>query len=186
MSVASAITAYSRVFMSQYKNIPGFKILYTDTDCLFTEKPLDPKVMGNKLGQWKQENVFDKIVLLAPKVYGGVTTDGREITKVKGLKNKISFNQLEKLLKKDSSIKIDQEKWFKNIKSGNISIKDQIYTLSITENKRQPIYDKEGVFVATKPFILNENEEDNQAHTEQTPISTSTDVATEEDEEPTK
>ena len=89
---------------------------------------------------------------------------GQEVTKVKGLKNKISFYELESLLNKNSAIEIGQEKWFKNIKKGSISIKDQIYTLSTTENKRQPIYEN-GILVATKPFVLNEDEEEDVSNT---------------------
>lgn len=175
--IASAITAHSRIFMSKYKNIPGFNIYYTDTDCLFTDKPLDPKVMGKKLGQWKLEHILKKYVAAAPKVYGGVTESGEEITKVKGLKNKISFNNLEKLLNKNISVEISQEKWYKNIKKGNITIKDQIFTLSATENKRQLIYDENRILIATKPFILNEDEEEaKESPIEYTPACTSEDV----------
>ena len=91
ISIPSAITAYARIFMSQYKN-NIFKIYYTDTDSLFIDKPLDSNLISNKLGHFKLENVFKKAVFLAPKVYGGVTDKGEEITKIKGYKNKISFN----------------------------------------------------------------------------------------------
>lgn len=104
ISIASAITAYARIFMSQFKNNPNYKIYYTDTDSLYTDKPLDPSLIGNKLGQFKLENVFDQAVFLAPKVYGGITEKGEEITKIKGYKNKISFNDLKSLLiRKDGS-----------------------------------------------------------------------------------
>ena len=98
ISVASSITAYARIFMSKFKNNPKYKIFYTDTDSLYTDKPLDPELIGNKLGQFKLENVFDEAVFLAPKVYGGITEEGEEITKVKGYKNKVSFKDLKTLL----------------------------------------------------------------------------------------
>lgn len=48
----------------------------------------------------KLEGTYDKAVFLAPKVYG-LKNDIEEIVKVKGLKNPISFTQLETLLFKD-------------------------------------------------------------------------------------
>jgi hypothetical protein len=56
------------------------------------------------------KNVFNRAVFAAPKVYGGITESGEEITKVKGFKNTISFSDLEKLLDKNSSINLNQEK----------------------------------------------------------------------------
>jgi hypothetical protein len=61
------------------------------------------------------------------------------------------------LLNKDKSLDLHQEKWFKFIKDSNILIKDEIYTLTPTENKRQLIYKliyNKNKFVNTKPFIL--------------------------------
>lgn len=161
ISISSAITAYARVYMAQFKNIDGLIIYYTDTDSLYTNKPLDLKYMGSKLGQFKLENVFDRAVFVAPKVYGGITDSGEEITKVKGFKNTISFSNLEKLLYKNSSMELNQEKWFKNINEGSIVIKDQSYTLTTTENKRELIYES-GRLIATKPFVLSlkDQEED--------------------------
>jgi len=53
----------------------------------------------------------------------GGTTDGYEYLKVKGLKNPIKFEQLLPLLNKNSKLKVNQEKWYKNISKGNITIK---------------------------------------------------------------
>nr|WUR10578.1 DNA polymerase [Elmerina hispida] len=110
ISIASAITAYARIFMSKFKNDPNIKIYYTDTDSLYIDKPLEEKFIGKKLGQFKLEHVFNKFVALAPKVYGGITEDGLEITKVKGLKNKVQFKDLVELLKKDETLNIKHEK----------------------------------------------------------------------------
>lgn len=57
-------------------------------------------------------------------------------------KNVISFSDLKTLLNKDSKLRIYQEKWYKNISEGNIQIKNEIYTLMITDNKRHLIFDK--------------------------------------------
>ena len=90
--------------------------------------------------------------------YGGKTSE-YELVRVKGLKNPIPFSQLLRLLIKDSSIQVSQEKWYKNMKEGHISIRKEIYNLMLTENKRQLIYDENNKFIGTKPYIINNKKE---------------------------
>ena len=75
--------------------------------------------------------------------------------KVKGLKNPVSFHELLVLLKKDETLEIDQNKLYKNIGKGYLTLQKEIYTLKLTENKRVLIFDKNNNFCETKPFILN-------------------------------
>ena len=69
-----------------------------DTDSIVTNIDLPKYLLGNKLGQWKLEYTLKEAVFLAPKVYGGITLDNKEITKVKGYKDIISFEKLKELL----------------------------------------------------------------------------------------
>lgn len=55
----------------------------------------------------------------------------------------------------DSSLQFTQDKWFKKVIGGEISITEVAYTLKITSNKRAPIY-FENVFENTKPFNYDE------------------------------
>jgi hypothetical protein len=154
IAVASAITANARIHMSIFKNNPDFNLYYSDTDSVFTDKELPENMVGKGLGQVKLEYVNNKAVFLAPKVYA-LETDDKTIIKVKGLTHdqisKLSFNDIEALLVKDSSREFNQEKWFKNLLEGEISINNQIYTLKQTSNKREHIY-LENVFSSTKPY----------------------------------
>lgn len=151
--IAAAITAGARVYMSYFKNMNNVKIYYSDTDSIDLDRPLDPKYVGEELGQLKLEHIFDEVVYLAPKIYGGKTST-YEYIKVKGLKNPISFADLKSLLNKDIKIESQNQKWYKNLSQGQILIKDEVYTLSITEGKRELIYNKNGRFIATKPIKL--------------------------------
>ena len=159
VSIASAITAYSRIHMSQFKNNPNFKLYYSDTDSAVTNKPLPDHMIGNALGQVKLEYIIKKAVFLAPKVYAIETIDGKNIIKAKGLTNevinKLTFNDLKALLIKDSSKEFNQEKMFKSVINGDISTSDMIYTLKSTANKRMHIYEN-GIFTNTKPYNYNE------------------------------
>ena len=146
VAIASAISAYARIHMSQFKNNPNYKLYYSDTDSGVFDQPLPKELVGNQLGQMKLEHVITKAVFLAPKVYGLITTvpQGEEIIKIKGVSSEvakdISFYNLQLLLVKDSAREFTQEKWFKKVLEGEISIHDVIYTLKVTSNKRAPIY----------------------------------------------
>ena len=60
VGVAAAVTALARVFMSKFKNNPLFKLFYTDTDSIFTDKSPEQMntifndIIGNKLGQYQK------------------------------------------------------------------------------------------------------------------------------------
>jgi hypothetical protein len=77
------------------------------------------------------------------------------LIKIKGSKKVISFKELYSLLIKNSKLKLIQEKWDRNFIIGRIKVKDEIYTLSITENKRKIIYNENNKFIDTSPIILN-------------------------------
>ena len=131
--IASAITAGARIHMSQFKNNPDLKLYYSDTDSIVTNAPLPQELVGNKLGQVKLEYVITKAVFLAPKVYALITDEGKEIIKIKGVTHdvisKLTFNDIEALLIKDSSREFTQEKWTKSITKGTITVNDIVYTL---------------------------------------------------------
>jgi hypothetical protein len=59
---------------------------------------------------------------------------------------------------KDSFINLNHEKWFKNLSKGEITIKNQIYKLTATSNKRAFVY-KKGKIIGTKPFVINNKKE---------------------------
>jgi hypothetical protein len=156
ISIASAVTAYARVLMSPILADPNLRLLYTDTDSAFVEGEINSNLIGKGLGKFKLEYRFKECVFLAPKVYGGILFDGSEITKVKGFKDNVKYSDLKALLIKDSSLDLDQELWFRSIEEGTITIKNQLYKLVPTENKRQLIYSN-NKFINTKPFTINEN-----------------------------
>jgi hypothetical protein len=122
IAIASTITSYARSYMSLFKNNPDFHLFYSDTDSIAIDSPLPKSMVGSILGQLKLEHVIDKAVFLAPKVYGLITENGREIIKVKGLnhdvKNKLHFSDIEPLLVTKSSREFNQEKYFKSILKG--------------------------------------------------------------------
>lgn len=167
IGIASAITSYARIFMSTYLANNFLNVCYTDTLSIYTTTPLSPHLLGSKLGQFKLENYFIEIIFLAPKVYTGksLVEPGspnhakieHEISKIKGYKGVLSYSELNSLLFKDNSIKLQHNKWMTSIGKGSIKIKDKIYTLSATENKRKLLYNNQNIFIDTQSYIIDNN-----------------------------
>jgi len=94
-------------------------------------------------------------------VYALITEDNQEIIKIKGitpdaiLKENIHFNDIAQLLIKDSSKEFTQEKWYKSILAGTITVSDVAYTLKATSNKRQSIF-IDGIYEKTTPYFYDE------------------------------
>jgi len=160
--IAAAITGYARIHMSQFKNNKDYNLYYSDTDSAYIDTPINETFISDKLGFMKLEYICKDAVFLAPKVYSLITDSGEVIMKIKGLSskslNKITIDELKELLNKDSNFEAKQEKWYKDISSGNISIKEQIYTLKVTGNKRDLIY-KIDKLIDSKPIIINKDKE---------------------------
>jgi hypothetical protein len=90
VAIASAITAYARIHMTQFKNNPNFNLYYTDTDSAYIDRPL-PDYMISKtiLGKMKLENILDDAIFLAPKVYYLINELDQHIYKVKGFSHDV-------------------------------------------------------------------------------------------------
>ena len=112
ISISRAVTAYSRVFRSNFKNRKDFNLYYSDTDSIFIDKEL---AVRNNLGEFKLEYTLKEGLFLGPKVYGGITDSERYLCKVKGYKDSklIPFEGLKSLLIKISILELKQNKWFR-------------------------------------------------------------------------
>jgi hypothetical protein len=123
IAIASTITSAARVFMSAFKNRSNFNLYYSDTDSIVIDQPLDDSIVGKELGQLKLEHTISRAIFLAPKVYGLITEGGEEVIKVKGLSpSDIHIGDLEQLLVNDSSKVFTQDKWYKKVIEGQITV----------------------------------------------------------------
>lgn len=153
VGIASAITAYSRIHMSQFKNNPDINLYYSDTDSIYTDSELDESFIDNKvLGKLKLENICKKAIFLSPKVYCLITNSNEFIFKIKGLSHKIKLNysDFKKLLTRNTFIEKTQAKWFRNLSEAKITILEQ----KATKNKRQLIYDKNNKLIRTENYKI--------------------------------
>ena len=154
IAIASAIVAYGRIKINRLKHLNDIIVYYSDTDSLITNIPLPDDLLGNKIGQLKIEDKIKKGIFLSPKVYGYITHEMNSKVKVKGLKSPFDFFELYPVLYKNSSIIKTQDKWYRLWNMGTISIQNEIYTLSLTYNKRQLIFDSFNKLIGTKPYIF--------------------------------
>jgi hypothetical protein len=76
VGIAAAITAYARIEMIELKMLLlklGIRLYYTDTDSIFVDGDLPSELIGNELGQLKDElkgGVIKKAYFLGIKKYG--------------------------------------------------------------------------------------------------------------------
>ena len=153
VAVASAVTAYARIYMSKFKN-QKYPLYYSDTDSIYIDEKLPEELVGDKIGQFKLENIFKDIVFLGPKIYAGITSNEEYICKVKGYKNPnlIPYKEFKNLLKHNKSLELHHDKWFRSLSKSEILIKDQVYNLVSTENKREFIKEDNGLIIDTSAF----------------------------------
>jgi hypothetical protein len=162
VAIAAAITAYSRIYMTQFKNNPEINLYYIDTDGIYVDEnsEIPENLLSNKvLGKLKLENICNKAIFLAPKVYCLETMDDKTIYKVKGLKHEVelTMNDFENLLYKNSLLKKSQLKMRKYLNKSYIEVLEQVYTLQVTDNKRQLIYNINNKLVGTKSYKISES-----------------------------
>ena len=79
--------------------------------------------------------------------------------KVKGLNRTSTINlrmdEFSNLLYENESLLLDQEVWLRSIELGTITLKQQLYTIKVTANKRELIYNRYGKLVTTNPIEVN-------------------------------
>jgi hypothetical protein len=113
IAIASAITAYARIHMSQFKNNPKFNLFYSDTDSIYIDRPLSEDFVSNLiLGKMKLENICKEAIFISPKVYFLINNENKTIYKVKGLSHNIemTIGDFDSLLLKESFLKKYQTK----------------------------------------------------------------------------
>ena len=153
--IASAITSYGRIYMSQFKNMKDNSLLYTDTDSLFMENPLPDELVGPNLGQFKLEHVCKAYWAINPKVYLLLTKDDNIIHKTAGFNFKLSVKECEALLNYNSlPLRFLSEKWKFKLAAGTLNITTINQLLYPQHSKRIPVYNSKGVWYDTKPFKL--------------------------------
>ena len=83
--IAAAITAYARISINEFKNIPGNPCIMSDTDSAVLPYPLPDHLVGNELGQMKLEHKVKSGIFIRKKLYALIDDKNNEIIKSSGI-----------------------------------------------------------------------------------------------------
>lgn len=160
VQIASAVTAYSRMYMYNFKNIKGNECYYTDTDSIFVKNKIDDSLVNDDIGKFKLEYQIKEGFFIAPKVYMIVKNDDSNKVVVKGLKKKEYTNDQmlnifkSILTKNDASLKVERENIFKrNLLKLTTYIQRIELTLTFPFNKRIKIFEN-NLWVGTRAIKI--------------------------------
>jgi hypothetical protein len=151
IAVGAAVTAYARITMSQFKNIKGIETFYTDTDSVYTNKPLPQHLVDPKeLGKMKDELsglTVQKAHFLGPKAYGLTYEDkeGDIITRstIAGItKDSLSWPEIVSL-SEDKPVNIPGKTYLLH-DIENFTIKEQTSRDRQHLVSNKPVFDKNG------------------------------------------
>lgn len=156
IQLSSAITSYARIEMHKHKISPHYTVFYSDTDSLFTDKPLPDFLVSEKeIGKFKLEGKVKEAFFAAPKLYSLNYEDGRKITKAKGINQGVidDFHIKQFVVLNNSYLDVQVNRNIRNIKNSGIKNVSSAYNLSGTFYKRKKVFSK-STWVDTKPLYV--------------------------------
>jgi len=153
------VTSYARSVMYDYfKKVGNDRVLYTDTDCIFTTRNIST---SNDIGGLKLENTFKELIIVKPKFYSGLTQDEKSIIKIKGFHGTIQNYNIFKKLVASGDMKLTT-KHFRKLRSAigdTDKYVNEVYELmkeiDLEDNKR--IWDKNKFDMSiqnSKPILI--------------------------------
>ena len=138
VALASAVTSYGRIGMIKYKTMPGYEVYYTDTDSIFVNKPLPTEMIGDGLGQMKDElkgDVISKGYFLGIKKYCYIV-NGETKSVFSGVKrNSLTLSEVETLLKGGVIVKEISTRFYKHFTDFSINIEQTSLSIKDTNDK---------------------------------------------------
>lgn len=169
---AATITATGRIMIQNLKEL--VKVYYVDTDAIVIEKKDLEKIKylidDKALGKLKIVTEMDEAVFLAPKCYA-YRNKGKYEFIIKGVNSKdIKYEDkelFEKFLAKlergsTDYLEINRVNNFKrDAKTLNIGAETITLNFTLEYDKREKVYNEEGIWVDTRPLRIEIKEEEN-------------------------
>ena len=150
-AVAGAIAAWGRILM--YPNI--INSYYSDTDSIFTKKPINQKLIGKEIGKFKKEyeGEIKKGVFASPKLYILDTLAGfKRICKGYSGDKLTIWEYMD--LYRGKVLNLKDVRWIRDLEFSSVKSIDVDYTLKSEYDKRNILYSK-GRWVDTSPLRIN-------------------------------
>jgi hypothetical protein len=120
---SAAITAYARMNLNKFKNLPNNDYIGGDTDSIILTHPLEDKNIGSAIGLFKLEHVIVEGFYLQKKFYMLVTKDNKIIIRAKGINDNklLNYNSFLELFK-GNSVEFEMTLFSKDFKTLEITI----------------------------------------------------------------
>lgn len=149
VGIAAAVTAYARIEMLEFKILLdklGIKLYYTDTDSFFIDSELPDYLIGDKLGQFKDElkgNTIKKAYFLGIKKYGYIDNNNITHSVFSGVpRNSLTWEEIELIAEGFTVIKQTPPRFYKNFNNLNINIKDSLHLSIIFKVRKRLLNNK--------------------------------------------
>jgi hypothetical protein len=152
--IASAITAYARIYMHKLKIKYADNLYYSDTDSLITDIELDKNLISDtQMGLLKEEHKITKAIFIAPKLYY-MELEDKTIIKAKGISpDLLTYDDFLKLYNNECIEVSTVVKFLRNLQKYTISTKEIDLSISGSLKKRVKVL-KENKWLNTKPLNL--------------------------------
>lgn len=121
--LSSYVTARARVKLHEFflmAESEGARVLYCDTDSIYTDKPLSFTVPGKELGKLQSGKRYKEILVVGPKAKRLLTEDGKVVVTFKGVPAK-SFNMADPFDLDSFTPNKPREETFSGMESGKIA-----------------------------------------------------------------
>lgn len=138
VAIASAITSEAQMKMMEYKNHPDFLVYYTDTDSLFTDKPIPEYLIGKELGLMKNETLdkygvetISQATFIGLKKYGLRVIDNegniKDSSTFAGVpKDSLTFDEVNQIHEGTNLVKNLKDRFNKSFNSLNIKTQSNV------------------------------------------------------------
>lgn len=105
--IAVAITANARISISQFKNIPGNPLIYSDTDSAVLPLPLSDEFTGKLIGQMSLVNTIKEGFFIGAKLYCYVNIKNEVVIASAGIDpNLLKLDEFKKLFNGEDISKV--------------------------------------------------------------------------------
>jgi DNA polymerase type B, organellar and viral len=88
VQISAAISAYSKNFINEYKNMENIECYYSDTDSVVLSDKLQNHFVGKEIGKMKLEHIIKEGVFARKKLYGFFNDQDKLIIKASGVDKK--------------------------------------------------------------------------------------------------
>ena len=160
IAIAASVTSYARIFINKVKLDvlnKGGNIYYTDTDSVVTNIPLDNKLVGTDIGQFKLEHIINKAYFISGKTYLIKDIFDNTLIKYKGINNvKLNIDDFITLYK-GGKVTAKRSETYRNFIEGYVNLNTRNILLDGNSyTKRSKLYNNE-LWVNTKPIDINKH-----------------------------